>query len=375
MMLLLRKTGKGRNSEQSSAMRWMGALLLCSALLLAAAPCSAKIYKYKKDGVWYYTDAPPKEKISESEEITESGKAPPPSPGGAMLLADHQSRNAIEEAAAATVAVKTAMGYGSGFFISTAGHIITNKHVVRTLASQAKQVDSFFDGVDDRIETIEKRFAEEQKRLKSYAAKLGGLKRMAEAERDSTRKQSYESEYRYRKKEYESWKNDFEQRRRKFEAEKRKYDSGRGNYEYSSSVANLSRSFTIVLVDNTELYVHLLGVSQDHDLALLKLDGYQTPALKPGSPRQLAQGDPVYAIGNPAMLRNTVTSGIFSGFAGNFIQTNAQINPGNSGGPLIDPQGRVLGVNTKKKVGAAIEGLGFAIPIHTVLKEFNRHLP
>ena len=82
----------------------------------------------------------------------------------------------------------------------------------------------------------------------------------------------------------------------------------------------------------------------------------------------------MYAIGNPAKLRNTVTSGIFSGFAGSFIQTNAQINPGNSGGPLIDPAGRVLGVNTKKKVGSAIEGLGFAIPIDTVLQEFGSHL-
>jgi hypothetical protein len=58
---------------------------------------------------------PPKEKISESEEIIESGKAPPPS-GRRDLLADHQSRNAIEAASAATVAVKTAMGYRQRFF-------------------------------------------------------------------------------------------------------------------------------------------------------------------------------------------------------------------------------------------------------------------
>jgi S1-C subfamily serine protease len=128
-------------------------------------------------------------------------------------------------------------------------------------------------------------------------------------------------------------------------------------------------------VDDSEHYVHLVAVSQKHDLALLKLDGYRTPAVEPGSPRLLAQGDPVYAIGNPARLRNTVTSGIFSGFAGGFIQTNAQINPGNSGGPLITADGRVIGVNTKKKIGAAIEGLGFAIPIDTVLAEFGGYLP
>jgi hypothetical protein len=82
------------------------------------------------------------------------------------------ARNAIEEAAAATVAIKTAMGYGSGFFISIRGHIVTNKHVVRTLEAQAKKVDSFFDDVDNRIEDLEKRFAEEKERLKQYAARL-----------------------------------------------------------------------------------------------------------------------------------------------------------------------------------------------------------
>jgi S1-C subfamily serine protease len=376
MRPLPKKRGPARYHCPRDVARVIGILVLSAVFLTAVPPCIAKIYKFKKDGVWYYTDTPPKEMLKESEVMVESGKAPAaPSTGRSLLLKDHHARNAIEEAAAATVAVKTALGYGSGFFISDAGHIVTNKHVVRTLETQARKVDTFFDDVDNRLGNIEKRFAEEQERLNDYAAKLDRLRTTADAERDRTRKQSYENEYNYRKKEYESWKADYEKRKKKFEAEKRKYQSGKGNYEYNSSVANLSRSFTIVLVDNTELYVHLVAVSQKHDLALLKLDGYQTPALTPGMPRQLAQGDPVYAIGNPAKLRNTVTSGIFSGFAGSFIQTNAQINPGNSGGPLIDPAGRVLGVNTKKKVGNAIEGLGFAIPIHTVLKEFGSHLP
>ncbi len=368
------KTGQAESPYRISTKRTLGILLVSALFLLSVAPGFAKIYKFKKDGVWYYTDTPPKEKINESEVMAESGESPHTPARGSQLLKGHKTRNAIEAAAAATVAVKTALGYGSGFFISSAGHIVTNKHVVRTLETQAKIADTFFDGMDSRIEDIEKRFAEEKERLQNYAAKLGDLKRTADAERDRTRRQSYENEYNFRKKEYDSWKADYEKRRKQFEAEKRKYDSGRGNYNYSSSVANLSRSFTITLVDNSELYVHLVAISQKHDLALLKLDGYQTPALKPGAPRQLAQGDPVYAIGNPAKLRNTVTSGIFSGFAGSFIQTNAQINPGNSGGPLIDPAGRVLGVNTKKKVGSAIEGLGFAIPIDTVLQEFGSHL-
>ena len=65
-------------------------------------------------------------------------------------------------------------------------------------------------------------FAEEKERLQNYAAKLGDLKRTADAERDRTRRQSYENEYNFRKKEYDSWKADYEKRRKQFEARKAK---------------------------------------------------------------------------------------------------------------------------------------------------------
>ena len=96
--------------------------------------------------------------------------------------------------------------------------------------------------------------------------------------------------------------------------------------------------------------------------------------LKPdneGNPPQ--QGDEVYTIGSPKGLRDTVTSGIFSGYRWGdsdmeYIQTDAPINPGNSGGPLIDRFGHVLGVNTSKYMDT--EGLEFAIPIEAVYEEF-----
>ncbi len=357
-------------------MRLLLLLLALITLMLSATPGWTAIYKYQRNGVWYYTDTPPEDMPKESQEIHESGKAAPsPSSGGTLLLKDYPARNAIEKAATATVAIKTAIGYGSGFFISNSGHIITNKHVVRTPEQHAQKVDDFFDRVDHRAEDIEKQFKNEQKRLEDYKAKLERLKKMAENESDPSRKKSYEDEYQYRKQEYDEWEADYQKRKKEFKAQLDQYESGRRNYTYGRAVTDLSQSFTVVLVDDTELYAHLVTVSEKHDLALLKLDGYQTPALIPGKADQLAQGDQVYAIGNPDGLKNTVTSGIFSGYEGSFIQTNAQINPGNSGGPLVDPEGHVLGVNTKKKIGSAIEGLGFAIPIQTVLEEFGRYLP
>jgi S1-C subfamily serine protease len=357
-------------------MLYFRTVFLLIAFSLLAYPCSAKLYKYQKNGVWYYTDSPPKDQIEKSEEIVESGRsAPAPSEGGTVLLEDYVARNAIEEAAAATVAIKTAMGYGSGFFISTSGHIITNKHVIRPHEKQTRKAKSYFNKVDKNVKIAKERIEKEETRLENYKKKVAESKHRSETESDTGRRQYYKDEYEYRKEQYEMWKARLETKKNKFKAQKKQYEKARGEYNYRSSVASLSKSYTIPLVDDTELYVRLLASSKNHDLALLKLDGYKTPTLHPGSSNRLAQGDPVYAIGNPAKLRNTVTSGIFSGFEGHFIQTNAQINPGNSGGPLINAKGKVLGINTKKKVGRTLEGLGFAIPIHTALNEFRAHLP
>jgi S1-C subfamily serine protease len=73
-------------------------------------------------------------------------------------------------------------------------------------------------------------------------------------------------------------------------------------------------------------------------------------------------------------LKNTITSGVLSGIREDFIQTNAQIYPGNSGGPLINENGEVIGLNTKKLMDYTFEGIGFAIPIDIVLEEFQEYL-
>ena len=357
-------------------MRLLLSGLLLTVLLTSVIPCSAKIYKYQKDGVWYYTDTPSTDMPEESLEMAESGRTASPSgQEGALLLKDFPTLNAIEKAATATVVVKTAVGNGSGFFISSCGYIITNKHVVRTPEQLVRQIDDYFEQIDQNAEEMEKRFSRERERLKAYKIKLDRLRKAAEKEKDRSSKESYKTEYRNRRREYDAMEADHQKRYKAYKSRLDQYESQRESYQYSRSVADLAQSFAVILVDDTELFARLIAISEKHDLALLKVDGYQTPALQPATDHLLAQGDQVYAIGNPANLKNTVTSGIFSGYEGEFLQTNAQINPGNSGGPLIDHDGRVLGVNTKKKVGNAIEGLGFAIPIQTALEEFRSYLP
>ena len=144
-------------------------------------------------------------------------------------------------------------------------------------------------------------------------------------------------------------------------------------------IRNATRA-QVIFQDQTRYEASLVGVSPDHDLAVLKIDA-DPEALKPlvtGTSAGLRVGQWVYAIGNPFGLDHTLTRGIISALnrqidgAGGMpiedvIQTDAAINPGNSGGPLLDSIGRVIGVNTSiYSPSGASAGIGFAIPIDTV---------
>lgn len=138
---------------------------------------------------------------------------------------------------------------------------------------------------------------------------------------------------------------------------------------------------TVVMSDNKEYDAKLIGSDNANDVALLKVEAENLPALTLGDSDLLTVGDQVVAIGNPlGELTSTLTVGYVSakerdvntsGFAINMIQTDAAINSGNSGGPLFNMAGQVVGITTAKysgssSSGATIEGIGFAIPINDV---------
>ncbi len=126
------------------------------------------------------------------------------------------------------------------------------------------------------------------------------------------------------------------------------------------------------------------GVDTSADLAVLKVDPSKVENLTPiplGDSSKAQVGDPVIAVGNPFGLSRTVTTGIVSGLQreiqapngftiSNVIQTDASINPGNSGGPLLDANGRVIGINSQIATGGGqgSVGIGFAVPINTAKK-------
>ena len=139
------------------------------------------------------------------------------------------------------------------------------------------------------------------------------------------------------------------------------------------STGNAIDVSAFVLADGRRESAIFYRVSDNYDLALLKLDGYKTPHLRPQSDGELKLGQDVYAIGSPLKLNNTVTSGVVSNSRGDFVQTNAEIYPGNSGGPLVTGDGLVVGVNTMKRITEKFEGLGFAIKFSRVQTEFGNY--
>jgi len=135
--------------------------------------------------------------------------------------------------------------------------------------------------------------------------------------------------------------------------------------------------------DSTRYTAKLVGVDQETDLAVIKIDANkELPIAKLGNSDGVQVGDWVLAIGSPFGLQATVTAGIISakdrGGIGNrqfqrFLQTDAAINPGNSGGPLVDLAGQVIGINTAIITGGrGYEGVGFALPSTAAINVYDQ---
>jgi Do/DeqQ family serine protease len=151
-------------------------------------------------------------------------------------------------------------------------------------------------------------------------------------------------------------------------------DAAQGYVLTNSHVVENATSIEVTTKDNRRLKAKLIGRDPDTDISVLQIPGGNLTAVPIGDSDRLQVGDFVLAIGNPFGLGQTVTSGIISalgrsglGIEGyeDFIQTDASINPGNSGGPLVDLQGRIVGINTAivAPTGANV-GIGFAVPIN-----------
>lgn len=268
-------------------------------------------------------------------------------PSGTLDLAkqlerNQPTRNKIEVARNATVFIRTAWGLGSGFFVSNDCTIVTNRHVVKI--------------AEEKWEAAEKKLAGGEKALEE-------LREQIEIER---------------KKFYSSCRDCSQEALNGYlgRFEKLYDDSAKKLDEAQSSLNNVrySDDLQVTLSDGSELDANVVAVSEEFDLALVKLNNPAfCPSIILGDLEKVQYGEKLYTIGSPIGLQHVVTSGVFSGFLKMegrlMIQTDAPINPGNSGGPLINENGQVLGINTL--IIKNTEGIGFAIPAEVAFKEFG----
>jgi serine protease Do len=174
-----------------------------------------------------------------------------------------------------------------------------------------------------------------------------------------------------------------------FPSPRRRESSGQGSGVIVDSAGYIVTNYHVIrdateievgLSDGRRLGAQLVGTDPATDLALLRIDADRLTAAEWGDSERLEVGSLVWAAGSPFGLQRTITFGILSaknraGVAGNayqdFLQTDAAVNPGNSGGPLVDEQGRVVGINTAI-VGEVYQGISFAVPSNVVREVYER---
>lgn len=145
----------------------------------------------------------------------------------------------------------------------------------------------------------------------------------------------------------------------------------------NNHVIEFADEYTITLHDGREFKARLVGADASTDMAVLKIEATNLPAIELGNSDAVRVGEWVLAVGNPFDLTSTVTAGIVSAKSRDiniirrgapiesFIQTDAAVNPGNSGGALVDVQGRLIGINTAiASPTGAFAGYSFAIPVN-----------
>jgi len=342
---------------------------------------AGEIFRYQdEDGNWYFTDDPPDRYESSvvpdiATSVTHAADTEPSEDLAGHLMSLYKPLTPIAYATLAVVSIRSATGEGSGFFCSDEGLILTNKHVVRPGATGAlDERKGALDEKEQELQAMEADLKEARRQLRHMKEDLegyGGL--IADARDDETRSWAKEAR-RHLAQRYQSEQKRISGMERSLRTRKPELREARHKLGFEAGVAATGKRFDIVLKDGTELVADLLEVSDDQDLALLKLDGYRTPFLRLDPSQPLSQGTPVFAIGNPLGMQDAVTSGVITQITPEYLLTDAQLLPGSSGGPLIRENGEVIGINVARKVAAGTSkyaaGFGKVIPISVALQEF-----
>ncbi len=149
----------------------------------------------------------------------------------------------------------------------------------------------------------------------------------------------------------------------------------------NAHVVQDAKEVTVKLTDKREFTAKVLGSDEKSDVAVLRIDAKNLPAVRLGNPANVKVGEWVVAIGAPFGFENTVTQGIVSakgrvlpdGSYVPFLQTDVAINPGNSGGPLFNLDGEVIGINSQiYSRSGGYQGVSFSIPMDVAMNVANQ---
>ena len=280
-------------------------LLMLTGMSVLPSVGLAQIYKYQDAyGKWQFTDKPPQTGEAVEGHSEKFNKKPLQSNVEQTLERKFKLLSAIEKAAAAVVKLQTALGSGSGFFVSQNGFLATNRYVIRPAKLATAAIEKTFAQAENNVRKARKLLASKRAQLAENQRPLTNYVRYFEGLSDSEQTQ--------RRSEYN--------KKRKF---------------YRSDKQVIARFSEKLKSDATEL-------------ALLKADGYTSPFIPIAKSKTYHQCHDVFAIGSPLGNTDYMPSGVITSLKRKKIIIDALILPGNRAEPVINARGLVIDINTCK---------------------------
>ena len=333
-------------------------LALAVLLALACAGAGADIYRYQDAyGNWYFTDEPPAGVQADIIPDIKTGTTRRPSPVpaatdlAARLEAGLHAMTPVDQASLAVVVLRGPGGMGSGFFCSPDGHILTERRLLRGGGR-----DEPLGGHDDRT-ALAQEAAAVRERLVRMEKDLAGYARVLKNAEDEAARAWAQASHAELQGRYQSE----SEALAALELELGAQVPAPGELPFvEAGVSKLD----LYLKDGTALHARVVEEDADLGLALLKLDGYRTPALRLDPDADLSEGMRVLLVGRAAGLQDAVTSAVLTDISLRRLVTDAEPLPGQGGGPVIDLSGRVIGMvlEPEQRGPSSSEAEGRAIP-------------